>query len=132
MCAAKPTPTMALYCATSAAREMFHAVLAMDHRPAEKDATTISDDDDDKPSSLSATRILSYAPGSCDTAMQQLLRDHDSLDPAVQAYCRGLVSDGGLVRCDDTAQELVRRVLEPGAFQSGERVEYVNMSTYIY
>mmetsp|Transcript_1780 Transcript_1780/g.3912 ORF Transcript_1780/g.3912 Transcript_1780/m.3912 type:complete len:115 (-) Transcript_1780:174-518(-) len=31
MCAVKPTPTMALYCATSAARDMFPTVVAMDH-----------------------------------------------------------------------------------------------------
>ena len=111
MCAIKPTPTMALYCATSAGREMYHSVLAM----------------------TTAARILNYAPGSCDTNMQAMLREHDALDPAVQTYCQSLVSEATLVRCEDTAAELVRRVLEePDSYQSGERVEYVNMSTYKY
>jgi sepiapterin reductase len=111
MCAIKPTPTMALYCAASAAREIFHATLALDYPN---------------------TRILNYAPGSCDTDMQAYLRSHGSLDPSVQAYCKGLVSEGSLVNPQDTANELVRLVLEPGAFKSGERVEYVDMGFYKY
>ena len=111
MCAIKPTPTMALYCSASAAREIFHATLALDNPK---------------------TRILNYAPGSCDTDMQAYLRGHESLDPAVQAYCKSLVSDGCLVRSDDTANELVRLVLEPMAFKSGDRIEYVSMDTYKY
>lgn len=111
MCAVKPTPTMALYCATSAAREIYHKTLALDHPSA---------------------RILNYAPGSCDTDMQAFLRDHEALNPAVQKYCNELVSEGGLVNSMDTANELVRRVLEPEGFESGERVEYVNMDVYRY
>jgi sepiapterin reductase len=112
MCAVKPTPTMGLYCATSAARDMFHTVLSQNHKHA---------------------RILNYAPGSCDTDMQAYLRQHSSLDPAVQTYCQSLVdSDNGFVNCDDTADELVRRVLEPNGFVSGERVEFVNMESYKY
>lgn len=117
MCAVKPTPTMALYCATSVAREMYHTVLGMDNKRSEAGG---------------GPRILNYAPGSCDTDMQRHLRNHDKLDPAVQAYCQSLVTDGGLVRCEDTAAELVRRVLEPNAFHSGERVEFVCGSTYKY
>lgn len=132
MCAVKPTPTMALYCATSAAREMFHTVLAMDAGAASTDATNNSKDTTLASSStIPRIRILNYAPGSCDTNMQALLREHESLDPTVKAYCNSLVSHG-LVHCQDTAKELVRRVLEPNAFQSGERVEFVNMSTYNY
>lgn len=110
MCAVKPTPTMALYCSTAAGREMYHAVLAM----------------------TTHARILNYAPGSCDTNMQASLREHDALDPTVQAYCQSLVSEGTLIPCEDTAAELVRLVLEPDSYQSGERVEYVNMSAYKY
>ena len=111
MCAIKPTPTMALYCSASAAREIFHTTLALDNPKA---------------------RILNYAPGSCDTDMQAYLRGHESLDPAVQAYCKSLVSDRCLVKADDTANELVRLVLEPSAFKSGERVEYVSQDAYKY
>mmetsp|Transcript_25665 Transcript_25665/g.37791 ORF Transcript_25665/g.37791 Transcript_25665/m.37791 type:complete len:262 (-) Transcript_25665:270-1055(-) len=110
MCAIKATPTMALYCATSAARDIYHTVLAADYPD---------------------INIVNYAPGSCDTDMQAMLRGHERLDPAVQAYCRGLV-DGGLVDCQETAAELVRLVLEKDAFQSGERVDYVSMSNYKY
>lgn len=126
MCAVKPTPSMALYCATAAAREMFHMVLAMDT------TTTTTNNNNGEHGTSNFSRILNYAPGSCDTEMQARLRDHDSLDPAVQAYCKSLVSEGGLVKCEDTANELVRQVLEPDTFQSGERIEYVNMSSYNY
>ena len=64
--------------------------------------------------------------------MQTMLRDDESLDPAMQAYCQSLVSEGTLVRCEDTAAELVRLVLGNRTCKSGERVEYVNMSTYKY
>jgi len=111
MCAVKPTPTMALYCASSAAREIFHSTIALDNP---------------------RTRILNYAPGSCDTDMQTYLRDHESLDSVVQSYCRNLVSNGGLVNPHDTADELVRLVLERGTFESGDRVEYVGMDVYKY
>lgn len=113
MCAVKPTPTMALYCATSAARDMFHTVVAADHEP-------------------SSARILNYAPGSCDTGMQSWLREHDQLDTGVRAYCESLVTDGGLVDCAVTARALVRKVLEPEGFVSGDRVEFVDSSSYKY
>ena len=119
MCAVKATPTMALYCATSAARDMYHTVLAGDLATKNNNKNNV--------------RILNYAPGSCDTNMQEMLRNHDDLDPAVQAYCRGLVDSESLVACPDTADELVRRVLAPSnGFVSGERFEYVNASTYNY
>jgi NAD(P)-dependent dehydrogenase (short-subunit alcohol dehydrogenase family) len=142
MCAIKPTPTMALYCATSAARDIFHTVLALDLQ-----ATTDEEEGGASTTTIASpqARILNYAPGSCDTDMQAMLREHDSLDPAVHAYCQSLVEESnsndvnaknhngtGLVKCEDTANELVRRVLEPGTFQSGDRVEYTNMSTYNY
>lgn len=119
MCAVKPTPTMALYCATSAGREIFHTVLAADHK-------------DDS----NMVRILNYAPGSCNTDMQAQLRAEPHLDPAVQAYCHGLLAtndekNGGLVECADTATYLVQRVLEAD-FDSGERLEFVDASTYKY
>ena len=112
MCAVKPTPTMALYCATSAARDMYHTVLASDY-----------------PSNV---RILNYAPGSCNTDMQEMLREHDRLDPAVQAYCRSLVDSESLVDCHDTASKLMHLVFTRDSFASGERIEYVNSSTYKY
>lgn len=112
MCAVKPTPTMGLYCAMGAARDMYHTVLAMD--------------------SSKTTRILNYAPGSCDTRMQHHLRNHESLDTSVQAYCKNLVSDGGIVDCKDTAAALVQRILEPNGFENGERIEFVNVETYKY
>ena len=112
MCAVKPTPTMALYCATSAGRDMYHTVLAGDH--------------------LSNVRILNYAPGSCDTDMQAMLRNHERLDPAVQAYCRSLVDFDSLVDCRDTSANLTKLLFERDSFTSGERIEYVSASTYKY
>mmetsp|Transcript_15739 Transcript_15739/g.23843 ORF Transcript_15739/g.23843 Transcript_15739/m.23843 type:complete len:306 (-) Transcript_15739:1011-1928(-) len=122
MCAVKPTPTMALYCATSAARDMYHTVLANDcshHSVAHG----------------SEIRILSYAPGSCDTDMQTRLRTKEpQLDSNVRAYCQSLEDNGKLVDCADTAKELVKRVLKSDGigFSSGERIEYTDASTYNY
>jgi sepiapterin reductase len=113
MCAVKPTPTMALYCGTSAGREMFHRVLAADHAP-------------------NNVRVLNYAPGSCNTNMQAQLRSETNLDPAVQAYCHSLVNNANLVDCADTADYLVQRVLHPNGFDTGERIEFVDASTYKY
>lgn len=137
MCAVKPTPTMALYCATSAAREMYHTVLAMDCMAAQQQSTTANNDNNNNDhhntsSDGGGPRILNYAPGSCDTDMQAHLRCHANLDPAVQAYCQGLVTHGGLVDVNVTAAELVRRVLQPDGFGSGQRIEFVDGSTYKY
>lgn len=111
MCAVKATPTMALYCATSAGRDIYHTVLALNEAPCAK--------------------VINYAPGSCDTDMQAMLRSNTSLNPDVQAYCKQLVTSESLVECSDSADELVRRVAEQD-FVSGERIEYVNMSKYNY
>ncbi|CAB9522576.1 Sepiapterin reductase [Seminavis robusta] len=112
MCSIKATPTMALYCATSAGRDIFHQVLAQD-------------DDNNN------LRVLNYAPGSCDTDMQSFLRTHDSLDSHVQAYCQSLETDQKLVDPNETADELVRRLLDQD-FESGQRIEYTDVSTYKY
>ena len=128
--AIKPTPTMGLYCAASAAREMFHTVLAMDTTTTTTTTTTCCDRQQVANSTI--TRILNYAPGPSDTDMQAFLRTHESLDPTVQSYCHTLQSEGSIVKVEDTAAELARRVLEPNAFQSGERVEFVGTLAYHY
>lgn len=126
MCAVKATPTMGLYCATSAARDIYHKVLAID---------SSSNSSNDR-----RVRILNYAPGSCNTNMQARLRDQEPLlDKSVQAYCRSLLLDNdvnraGLVECEDTAKELVDRVLniDGKTFTNGERIEFTDMSSYKY
>mmetsp|Transcript_28465 Transcript_28465/g.43479 ORF Transcript_28465/g.43479 Transcript_28465/m.43479 type:complete len:305 (+) Transcript_28465:206-1120(+) len=122
MCAVKPTPTMALYCATSAARDIYHSTLAKDC----SHYTTAHN---------SEVRILNYAPGSCNTDMQARLRTEEPLlNSTVRAYCQSLEDDGGLVDCEDTAKELVDRVLKnnDADFSNGERIEYTDVSTYNY
>jgi sepiapterin reductase len=67
LAAIKPFSTWSVYCMGKAAREMFHQVLAEEHK-----------------NSKSGVKVLNYAPGPLDTDMQKDIREAPLLDAETQ------------------------------------------------
>ncbi|KAG5190283.1 hypothetical protein JKP88DRAFT_271474 [Tribonema minus] len=104
LAAVKPFPTWAAYCAGKAARDMFHAALAAEHR-------------------ASQLRVLSYAPGPLDTDMQARIRAADGCAPELRAFFATMQRDGALVRPSESAARCVRLVRE-GCWECGAHVDF--------
>eukprot|EP00611_Tribonema_gayanum_P030213 TRINITY_DN832_c0_g1_i3.p1 TRINITY_DN832_c0_g1~~TRINITY_DN832_c0_g1_i3.p1 ORF type:complete len:330 (-),score=142.19 TRINITY_DN832_c0_g1_i3:554-1543(-) len=104
LAAVKPFPTWGAYCAGKAARDMFHAALAAEHR-------------------ASQLRVLSYAPGPLDTDMQARIRAADGCAPELRAFFATMQRDGALVDPGESAARCVRLVRE-GGWESGAHVDF--------
>jgi len=102
LCAIQPFPTMGVYCATKAARDMYHAVMAQE---------------------LSNVKILNYAPGACDTDMQDELRNAETFDKQLRDYYVKAKESNELVKVEDTAKKLVQLVMQSN-FDSGSHIDY--------
>lgn len=63
----QPFPSWGIYSMGKAAREMFHKVLAEEHK--EKN---------------SGVKVVNYAPGPLDTDMQKQIREGPDVDPSTQ------------------------------------------------
>ncbi|KAL7499979.1 hypothetical protein ACHAWT_010920 [Skeletonema menzelii] len=120
LCASEPFPTMSLYCAGKAARDMFHAVLAKEQisqSHEEKEGTTTTT------SNPTQFKVLNYAPGACNTAMTDVLAESTDLDNELQQYFSTSRDKHQLVRPDDTAAKLVGLLMKD-EFESGTHVDY--------
>lgn len=71
LAAIRPFHGWSTYCAVKAARDMLHAVVAVENNPA-----------------ASHVHSLNYAPGPLDTDMQALIRETDSLESQRQIYLK--------------------------------------------
>lgn len=101
-----PFPTMALYSAGKAARDMYHACCA-------KELLSQSIEGNER-----KIKTLNYAPGPLETDMASQLRSAEDLDSTIrQSYQNQLIDP------TKSAQILVRLVLE-NDFASGSHVDY--------
>jgi sepiapterin reductase len=119
-CAIEPFPTVSLYCAAKAARDMFHAVLAKEHQP------QIAEDETKKSTNPIPFKVLNYAPGPTDTVMTDTLADCNTLDDGLQNFFTTSRNEKTLIRPDDTAAKLVG-LLEKDEFESGSHVDYYDL-----
>ncbi|XP_069111886.1 sepiapterin reductase-like [Argopecten irradians] len=98
--AQRPAPSLSLYCAGKAARDMFFRVLSTE-----------------EPS----VRILTYAPGAVDTVMLQDLEENTS-SLAMQTMINGIREDGKLLTPEAAVDDLVY-VLQENKFNNAEHVD---------
>ncbi|XP_029023975.1 sepiapterin reductase a [Betta splendens] len=100
LCAVQPYPTWVLYCSGKAARDMMFRVLA-----------------EEEPD----IRVLSYAPGPLDTAMQTEARS-TTADPKMKQMISDLFAQGRLLSCEESSAKLMKLLLED-KFTSGSHVD---------
>lgn len=108
LCAIEPFQTMAVYCMGKAARDMYHLVLAKEH----KDSDTM--------------KVLNYAPGPCDTEMTDVLAGSAVLDWDLHQYYATSKRDQKLVDPLDSAKKLIE-LLEKDEFTTGSHVDYFDV-----
>jgi len=106
LAAIKPFETWSVYCMAKAARDMLQAVIA---------AETSTD-------STARIKALSYAPGACDTDMQQLVRTTGSSESQMKVF-RDMKDENKLVKPAVTAAALTKLLMED-KYQSGAHIDY--------
>lgn len=104
-----------------AGRDMFHSVLAKEHKSSDDGDSSSCQQDNQKPS----FKVLNYAPGPCDTEMTDYLADDTNinLDEGTQQYFATSKKEQTLIRPEDTAKKLIR-ILTLDEFVSGSHVDY--------
>ncbi|KAJ3320565.1 hypothetical protein HDV06_005188 [Boothiomyces sp. JEL0866] len=105
LAAIQPFDTWGLYCATKAARNMYHRNIAL-----EEDLLK------------NQVRVLNYAPGPLDTAMQQRIRE-EMPDVDLKKAFTNMHKENNLIKPRDSAQALVD-LLEKNEFDNGSHVDY--------
>ncbi|KAL3807549.1 hypothetical protein ACHAXA_001133 [Cyclostephanos tholiformis] len=103
LCALVPFPTMSIYCATKAGRDMFHGVLGKEQKQNFK--------------------ALNYAPGLCDTQMSQYLANCSVLDNELHEYYVTSKGEDKWIQPEETAKKLVR-IITMDEYESGSHVDY--------
>ena len=103
LAAVKPMATWGMYAVTRAARDMLGAVVAAE--------------------TVGAVKVLSYAPGPCDTDMQRECRESAGLEPASREYLARLHADGGVIDPLASAARCLR-VIAADAYVSGAHVDF--------
>ena len=104
LCAISSFPTMAMYCAGKAYRDMYHQTLANE----EKDNPSI--------------QILNYAPGAIETNMTETLSQCEDLDCNLSAFYKER-NDTVFVKVEDSTRKLVKLVMD-GDFESGKHIDF--------
>lgn len=105
LAAIQPFLAKGVYCATKAAREMYLRVLAEECK--------MNDN----------IKILNYAPGPLDTAMQKEIREREVVHPPVREAFVALFEEGKLVKPEDSADKCVSILLR-NLFVSGSHIDY--------
>jgi sepiapterin reductase len=118
LCAIEPFPTMSVYCAGKAARDMFHMVLAKE----------MYDDNETGAQKIerSLFKVLNYAPGACDTVMTDVLADCQTLDAGLHDYYTSSKKENKLITPRVSAKKLVD-VLMKDELVSGSHLDYWDM-----
>lgn len=104
LAAIQPFETWGIYCAGKAARDMFHQVLALEHKE-------------------SALKSLNYAPGPLDTDMQEEIRDSPTVHKQTQEYFIDLKNNNKLVDASISALKLVSIIVDE-SYQSGSHIDF--------
>jgi len=128
LCAMDPFPTMSVYCAGKAGRNMFHSVLAKEHstEASERSEDTTGEDDGRSNAQRQRLKTLNYAPGPCDTEMTDVLAGSSALDAGLHKYFTESKQEHKLVRPRDTAEKLVN-ILSLDEYESGSHVDYFDI-----
>uniref|UniRef100_UPI003AACE37D sepiapterin reductase-like n=1 Tax=Centroberyx gerrardi TaxID=166262 RepID=UPI003AACE37D len=104
LCALQPFPSWVLYCTGKAAREMMFRVLA-----------------EEEPD----LRVLNYAPGPLDTAMQAEARS-STADPSIRQSFSAMFSQGQLLSCEASCAKLMKLLLED-EYASGAHLDFYDL-----
>lgn len=105
LAAIQPFLAKGIYCATKAAREMYLRVLAEENKGNDN------------------IKILNYAPGPLDTAMQKEIREREEVHAPVREAFIALFVEGKLVKPEDSADKCVSILLR-NLFVSGSHIDY--------
>lgn len=129
LCAIEPFPTMAQYCAGKAGRDMFHSVLAKEHKttPNESEEESTTEKEGHRKDTKQHFKTLNYAPGACATQMTDDLAECPVLDDGLHNYFTSSKEEKTLIRPEDTAKKLVR-LLRLDQYESGSHVDYWDVS----
>ena len=109
LCAVEPFPTMGVYCAGKASRDMYHAVLGKEQ---EEDSGRI--------------KILNYAPGPVESDMTETLSESDDLDSGLRSYFKTSLMEKTLIQPHITANRLVDLVMD-GNYTNGQHVDFYDL-----
>jgi sepiapterin reductase len=112
LCAIQSMPTMALYSAGKAARDSYHAAMALERSGSHDDDAHGAQQD------IAEMRILNYAPGPLETEMTSILRQCDALDATLKPYFQKQLVDPM-----DSAAVLCR-LLRDDTYVNGAHVDY--------
>ena len=115
LAAIQPMETMGVYCAGKAARDMFHAVLGLEH-PSSSFST----------SSPATLKVLNYAPGPLDTDMQVELVSAPLLYAPTKEIYSKMRSDHKSLTADASARKCFK-ILRENTFLSGAHVDYYDV-----
>ena len=127
ICALDPFPTMSIYCAGKAGRDMFHNVLAKeDSSKSDENNNDGSESDGGSIIEKQRYKVLNYAPGPCDTEMTDVLSNCPVLDDELQNYFKTAKLENKLVRPEETAKKLVG-ILTEDDFESGTHIDYYDV-----
>ncbi|KAL6097243.1 spr [Pungitius sinensis] len=104
LCAVQPFRSWVLYCTSKAARDMMFRVLA-----------------EEEPD----VRVLNYAPGPLDTAMQTLARSRTA-DPTIRKSFSDMFAQGRLLTCEASCTKLMKLLLEDN-YTTGAHVDVFDL-----
>ncbi|KAJ3056332.1 hypothetical protein HK097_007310 [Rhizophlyctis rosea] len=114
LAAVQPFDCWGIYATGKAARDMFHRNIAVEEEAVQKEQTQSSNGP--------RVRVLNYAPGPLDTAMQDQIRETMPDIPLRQIYI-DMHKEGKLVKTEDSAAILVK-LLEEDTYENGTHVDY--------
>jgi sepiapterin reductase len=115
--AIQPFPSMSIYSAGKASREAFHVALAKE-LPSLESKRIVSGCDGP------IFKILNYAPGPMDTTMAKELAETESVDADIRTFYQNA---DNLVNPNDSAEVLVRLVLNEVPYESGDHIDYYDI-----
>jgi sepiapterin reductase len=115
LAAVQPLPSMGVYSAIKAARDMLGAVIAAEGAGGGGGG--------EHPGRRLPVAVLSYAPGPMDTAMAAELRGHPALDAGLRASFAGMAEARTYVDVRASAAKCFR-VLAANRFRSGAHVDF--------
>ncbi len=112
LAAVQPLSTWGAYCSHKAARDMSLAVAAAEGS---------------QPGATCSMAYLNWAPGPMDGNMQEVIRTHPAVDPALRQWSSTAKAEGTLVHMADSAHALCRLLSQETAhrtWKSGAHVDY--------
>ncbi len=124
-CGIEPFPTMSVYCAGKAGREMFHRVLANEHS---LNCVAANQQYGSNKRQQQIFKTLNYAPGPCGTEMTDILADSSVLDKNLHKFFVTSKRERNLVRVEDTAKKLIQ-IMKSDKYESGEHIDYFDVIT---